>query len=402
LEGSEASHGAPLGDAEVLAAKRAMECGDDCFHVDPSVYEIFAKRNAELKKFHESWKRDFGARIIGDLKTKWDAFFSEQDIESLRSKTGFDTAKPAATRASSGTMLEKLFKEVPGLIGGSADLGPSNKTFVKGYSESGAGKMGRNIHFGIREHAMGAIQNGMAYYGGFIPYAATFLVFMDYLRPAIRIAALGGLQSIYVFTHDSIFVGEDGPTHQPVEHLASARAIPNLTVIRPADAEETREAWLYALNRKSGPTMLALTRQNLPAVSGGKAGNLWSGAYVIRDAADPDIVVFATGSEVHLCIEAAELLKAKGITARVVSFPSWEIFDEQPAEYRKSILSHGIPKAVVEAGRSMGWERYAGNHALLITMEQFGTSAPAEVLAEEFGFTAEKVAERIELYLKKK
>ncbi|HRZ28977.1 MAG TPA: transketolase [Spirochaetota bacterium] len=401
LEGSEASHGAPLGEKEVGLAKRALECGDDCFAVAPGAYDIFERRRAELKKIYDSWKSEFASRVTGEIKKEWDAFFTRPDIDSLRPKTGFDTAKPMATRAASGVMLEKLFALVPGLIGGSADLGPSNKTFIKGYGESGAGKMGRNIHFGIREHAMGAIQNGMAYYGGIIPFSATFFVFMDYMRPPMRIAALGGLQTIYVFTHDSIFVGEDGPTHQPVEHLAAARAIPNLTVIRPADADETREAWLYALARNNGPTMLALTRQNLPPVCGEKAAGLWKGAYVVRDEPNPDIVVYSSGSEVALSLQAADLLKSRGIKARVVSFASWEIFDGQPEEYRNSILSHGKPAAVVEAGLSMGWERYAGSNALFITMKGFGTSAPAEVLAEEYGFTPEKVSAEIEAHVKK-
>jgi transketolase len=399
LEGSESSHGAPLGDDEVLAAKRAMECSEDCFVVQPQVYELFSKRSAELKKVYEAWHNNFRARVTGDLKTRWDAFFSAPDIDRLREKTFFDTGKAMATRAAGGVMLEKLFGELPNLLGGSADLGPSNKTFVKGYSTSGAGVMGRNIHFGIREHAMGAIQNGMAYYGGLIPFSATFLVFMDYMRPAVRIAALGGLQAIYVFTHDSIFVGEDGPTHQPVEHLAVARAIPNLTVIRPADADETREAWLYALNRRQGPTMLALTRQNVPPVSQGRASGLWKGAYVIGDADRADIIMLATGSEVHLCLAAAELLGKEGIGARGGSFPSWEIFDAQPEEYRRSVLVPGAPRVVVEAGLSLGWERYAGADALFITRDDFGTSAPAEVLAREYGFTVENITGRIRQFL---
>ena len=341
--------------------------------------------------------------ITGDLKTKWDLFFNSPDINALRKKITLDTQKAIATRGASGKVLEALFKEQPNLLGGSADLGPSNKTFVKGFSESGKGSMGRNIHFGIREHAMGAIQNGMAYYGGLVPFGATFFVFMDYMRPAIRIAALGGLHTVYVFTHDSFFVGEDGPTHQPVEHLAAARAIPNLHVLRPADAEETKEAWLYALQRTTGPTMLSLTRQNLPHITGSKAVELHRGAYVIRDGGQkPDVVVLASGSEVHVSLEAAEMLEKAGIQARVVSFPSWEAFNAQDADYRKEVLCHGTPKVVVEAGVRMGWEQYVGGHALYITMEHFGTSAPAKVLAEEYGFTRKKIAEKITAFLANK
>jgi transketolase len=251
---------------------------------------------------------------------------------------------------------------------------------------------------------MGSIQNGIAYYGGFIPYSATFLAFLDYMRPPVRLAALGRLRTIYIFTHDSIFVGEDGPTHQPVEHIASARAVPNLNVIRPADAEETKEAWLAALARDNGPTMISLTRQDLPIIPREKGGaeNLHKGAYIIKDCdGTPDIVLLASGSEVHISVTAAADLKSKNIKARVVSFPCWELFDGQPEEYRKKVLSHGAPKAVVEAGIRMGWEKYAGPHALYITMETFGLSAPAKILAERFGFTKDNIVKKVEEFLGK-
>jgi transketolase len=407
LEGSEESHGAPLGADEVAASKRNIGCSpDESFCVPQRVYDIFGERKKKMKRVHNAWKKRFKASLSGEKLARWNSFFSIPDINVLRTKLpAFDQAKAVATRSASGKILESLFREMPNLIGGSADLGPSNKSFVKGFSESGRGAIGRNIHFGIREHAMGSIQNGMAYYGGIIPYTATFLAFLDYMRPPVRLAALGKLHAIYVFTHDSFFVGEDGPTHQPVEHVASARAIPNLNVIRPADAEETREAWLAAIARAKGPTMLSLTRQDLPIIArepGRGAENLHKGAYIVKDAAGkPDIVILASGSEVHISLAAAEELSSKGIKARVVSFPCWELFDEQPSSYRMEVLSHGTPKAIVEAGIRMGWEKYAGPHALYITMETFGTSAPAKVLAEQFGFTKDSIVKKITEFLKK-
>ncbi len=408
LSGCEDSHGAPLGDDEVCASKICLGCEDDVFFDVPDrVYEIFKIRNAELKERYNLWKDRFAKNMAGDRKKLWDKYFSMPDIGSLRKKLpSFNPESKIATRGASGKVLEMLYGEMPNILGGSADLGPSNKSLIKNYSETGKNQIGRNIHFGIREHAMGSIQNGIAYYGGFYPYAASFFVFMDYMRPAIRIAAMGKLKTVYIFTHDSIFVGEDGPTHQPVEQLAASRAIPNLTVIRPADAEETCEAWMAALERDDGPTMLVLTRQNVPAVVQGKsagAENLHRGAYIIRECSgEPDIVIFATGSEVYISVTAAEELEKNGIKARVVSFPSWELFDAQPADYRMEIIAHGTPKCVVEAGISMGWERYAGNHALFITMERFGVSAPYQVLEEHYGFTSKNIVTKVEEFLRKK
>ncbi len=408
LSGCEDAHGAPLGDEEVCASKVCLGCEEDSyFDVPERVYEVFNMRNAELKKTCDLWQERFKRNITGERKKEWDKYFSMPDIAELRKKLpAFDPDSSMATRSASGKVLEMLYNEMPNILGGSADLGPSNKSLIKNYSETGKNRIGRNIHFGIREHAMGSIQNGIAYYGGFYPYAASFFVFMDYMRPAIRIAAMGKLKTVYIFTHDSIFVGEDGPTHQPVEQLAASRAIPNLTVVRPADAVETAEAWMAALGRNDGPTMLVLTRQNVPAVIKGRsasAENLRKGAYVIRECAgDPDIVIFATGSEVHISVEAAVELEAKGIQARVVSFPSWELFDAQPADYRKDIIAHGVPKCVVEAGISMGWERYAGNHALFITMERFGVSAPYKVLEEVYGFNTKNIVTKVEEFLRKK
>ncbi len=405
-EGSESSHGAPLGEQAVIEAKINIKCDHSPFSIPAGVYDLFKQRRDDLRKVYDEWIVQFNKAMKGDHKKKWDIFYNTPDIDVLRRKMpGFDPAKKTATRSASGKIIESLFAILPNLIGGSADLAPSNKSFAKGYSESGRSRVGRNLHFGIREHAMGAIQNGIAYYGGFLPFTATFFVFLDYMRPPVRLASLSGLHCIYVFTHDSIFVGEDGSTHQPVEQLASARAIPNLTVIRPADAEETVEAWLYAL-KNSGPTALVLTRQDIPIIKKeieGGAANLHKGAYIVYNAGSrPDILLLSSGSEVNLSIEAAKKLNDIGIKARVISFPSWELFNKQPDDYRKIILPDTIKKrAVIELGISMGWEKYAGENAIYFTMESFGSSGPYNELAAKFGFTAENIVYRIMHYLKK-
>jgi len=407
MEGSEESHGAPLGDKEIRASKEKLGCNDEAnFDVPEDVYGIFKKVKVEKKKIYDSWQNKFNSAIKGDLKVKWDRFYNKPDIEKLRDLLPvFEKGSKIATRAAGGKVLEVLYKELPNFIGGSADLAPSTKTMVKNISESGAGKVGRILHYGVRENAMGSIQNGIAYYGGFINFSATFFVFMDYMRPAVRLAALSGLQSIYVFTHDSIFVGEDGPTHQPVEHLAVSRAIPNLNVIRPCDADETVEAWICAITRDDGPTLIALSRQNLPVIerSGGtSAKDLAKGGYVIHDYDTHDIVILSTGSEVHLSIETAKkLFTEKGIKARVVSIPCWELFDRQGESYRKEVLGTGEKSVVVEAGIRMGWEKYSGAKALFITIDEFGRSAPESDLADFFGFTVNSIFEKVCDYISK-
>ncbi|MCU0844950.1 MAG: transketolase [Spirochaetes bacterium] len=404
-EGSEESHGAPLGEDEVKKTKENLGCDPDgTFCVNERVYEIFAQKRKELEKEYDNWKSKFGKTVKGDLKKRWDRFYGAVDADALRGALPvFETGKNVATRSAGGKVLEALFRELPNIVGGSADLAPSNKSFVKGYGETGKGAIGRNIHFGIREHAMGAIQNGIAYYGGFIPYSATFFVFMDYMRPPVRLAALAGLRSIYVFTHDSFFVGEDGPTHQPIEQLAAARAIPKLSVIRPADAEETREAWLAALSGDAGPTAILLTRQDVPVLERGTGGalGLHRGAYVLWDPKRAlDVILMASGSEVHIALDAAKELESAGIGARVVSFPSWDLFEKQPESYRQGVLPTAVSRRVViEAGLSMGWERHAGDGALYITLEHFGASAPAGVLAERFGFTKDTIVARVRSHL---
>ena len=304
-----------------------------------------------------------------------------------------------ATRVASGKVLNAIARHVPSLIGGSADLAPSNKTEIAGESDFQAGAYGgRNLRFGVREHGMGAILNGLALHGGVIPYGGTFLIFSDYMRPSIRLAALMGLKVIYVFTHDSIGVGEDGPTHQPVEQLAALRAIPGLTVIRPCDSNETAEAWKTAL-QSTGPVALALTRQDLPVLDRSLyagAGNLARGAYIVKDAPDgiPDIILIATGSEVHIALQAAERLVGTGKKVRVVSMPSWELFDGQDDAYRRRVLPPDAKARIaVEAGVAQGWCRYVGDWGAVICLNRFGASAPGAVLYEKFGFTPDHVVE---------
>jgi transketolase len=329
-------------------------------------------------------------RFEGALPEGWDA-----DVPT------FEPGKDVPTRAASGKALTAIAKRVPALMGGSADLAPSTNTIVEGEGHFQAGSYeGRNLHFGVREHAMGAALNGMALSRAIIPYGATFLIFASYMRPAIRLAALMAQQTIYVFTHDSIGLGEDGPTHQQIEELAALRAIPNLTVLRPCDANETAEAWRVAVAHRDGPVALALTRQKLPVLDRagqglGAASELARGGYVLKEAGSgrPDVILIATGSEVHPTLGAAELLEADGVGARVVSLPSWELFDRQPREYRDEVLPPGVTARVaVEAASGLGWERYTGLAGRTVCMEGYGASAPYEVLMKEFGFTAENIA----------
>ena len=314
--------------------------------------------------------------------------------------------KDGATRALSGTVLQKAAALIPGLAGGSADLAPSNNSDIKGSPSVQPGAFGgRNLHFGIREHAMGAVMNGMALYGCFIPYGATFLVFSDYCRPAVRLSALMNQQAIYIFTHDSFFVGEDGPTHQPIEHVASLRLIPGLRVIRPADGLETAMAWASALETTNAPTALILTRQKLPIIaraSGFDAADILKGGYVVSTpAGTPDVVIMASGSELHVAMEAAATLAGQGVKARIVSVPCLELFMVQPESYRNAVLLSGVPRVAFEAGRGESWGRLIGCDGLFIGIEHFGASAPDKVLAEKFGFTTPQVAESIAAFLKK-
>ena len=294
--------------------------------------------------------------------------------------------------------MNALAKRVPELAGGSADLNPSTKTALSGAGDFDFGQhSGRNLHFGVREHAMGAMVNGMALHGGLIPYGATFLIFSDYMKPALRLACLMNVHSIFVYTHDSIALGEDGPTHQPVEQLVGLRAIPRMTVLRPADANETAAAWKVAISRK-GPVCLALTRQKLPVLDAKQykiSEGVPRGAYVLAEAeGKADLVLIATGSEVHLALAARERLAKDKVRARVVSMPSWELFDEQPSEYRAQVLPAGVPRLAIEAGAKLGWCKYVGDHGDVIGLERFGASAPGEVVLEKLGFSVENVVSR--------
>jgi transketolase len=397
------AHGAPLGEEEVRLTKKALGWPEDkTFFVPQEALDIFRKSVEKGKDSESLWAKKFEAfqisfpelserfdfAMTGKLEKGWDADLPNLQEEAL------------ATRAASGKVINAIAGKIPGLIGGSADLAPSNNTIIKSSSDMQKGTYeGRNIRFGVREHAMGGIMSGIALHGGLIPFGGTFLVFADYMRPSIRLAALMGQHVIYVFTHDSIAVGEDGPTHQPVEHLACLRAIPGLTVIRPSDSTETVEAWRQAININNGPTALILSRQKLPAIDRKKYGpaeGLANGGYILRgNRKKPDIILIATGSEVHIALEAAERLSENAVNARVVSMPSVELFEKQPSEYKEKILPSGkIPRLITEAGISMGWDRYMGKKGSMIGMTRFGASAPGGTLMKKFGFTADNIIQK--------
>jgi len=398
-----ASHGEPLGEEEVRATKLALGWPlEPAFFVPEVVRELFAVRGERLDKEAAAWRERFARwrRAHPELAERWGRQMENSIPEGLAERLPrFEPGKEVATRNASGDVLQVLNAELPGLVGGSADLAPSTKTLIKGAGDVQAGAYsGRNLRFGVREHAMGAMMNGISLHGGFIPYGATFLVFADYMRPAIRLAAMMGQQVIYVFTHDSVFVGEDGPTHQPVEQAMSLRVIPNLVVIRPADAAETAVAWLLALERKTNPTALLLTRHNLPVLDRGDlapAEMIRRGGYVLLDAREPELILIAAGSEVHVTLGAARLLAREGRRVRVVNMASWELFDEQPEEYRRSVLPPKVSRRMsVEAGITLGWERYVGEHGIKHGIDRFGASAPWKVIAEKWGFTPEAIAQK--------
>lgn len=405
------AHGSPLGEDEIKLTKRNLGWPEDeKFLVPEAVRERFAGVQEKCKKTRKSWDRKYRAwrRENAEKAELWDKCmdreFPKKAFDQLKAALpSFTPRKSVATRKSAGQALEAMMKAVPNLIGGSADLAPSTNTYIKEYgSFSRDNRAARNFHFGVREHAMGSILNGMVYHGGVRPFGATFLTFSDYMRPPIRLAALSELNPIYVFTHDSVFLGEDGPTHQPIEHFAALRAIPRLTLIRPGDAEESAWAWVAALQNTHGPTALCLTRQNLPILDRAKlapAEGLLKGGYVVTG--EGDLTIIATGSELSLALDTRELLQSKhGIGARVVSLPSWELFEAQPEEYRGQVLGNG-KRMAIEAGVRLGWDKYIGADGLFIGMNRFGSSAPAEVLAEKFGFTAPMVVEHILHWMKK-
>lgn len=401
--GSHDCHGAPLGEDEVALTKNALGISPEKFHVPEEVYAAFKEIAAENAKRESLWNEQFAEYAAANpgKAAEWERCIRGEVPADLADQIeDFEAGGSMATRSASGKILQDLAKAIPYLVGGSADLAPSNNTDLKGLGDVGANAFeGRNLHYGVREIGMGAIMNGVQLHGGFRVFGATFLVFADYVRPTTRVAALMNLPVLYVYTHDSFYVGEDGPTHQPIETLMSLRITPNVTVIRPSDATETKYAWIAALENKTGPTALLLTRQNLPIFDREElagAENLKRGAYTIWENAqsDHDILMVASGSEVWLSIEAGKKLAAEGKKVRVVSFPSWEIFEQQSAEYKASIFPPECRKRLaVEAGWPTGWEKYVGLDGRIIGLDHFGASAPGGLLAEKFGLNAENVYE---------
>lgn len=398
------AHGSPLGDEEIRLTKKKLGWPEDLsFHIPEEIFEMFNKVKEEGEQKEKQWNELFNEykKEFPDDASKFISYMNNDFGTEWESELPVfeDDGKKLATRAASGKVLNSIAAKLPTLIGGSADLAPSNNTFIKGFGEfSAETRSGRNFHFGIREHGMASIMNGMAIYGGVIPYGGTFLIFSDYLRPAIRLASLSHIKPIYVLTHDSIGLGEDGPTHQPIEHLASLRAIPGNLVIRPADANETAEAWKAALNHKNGPVGLILTRQGLPILDQKKyksASNLHKGAYVLYEtSSETDVILVASGSEIGITLKAVSILEEKDINVRVVSFPSWELFEKQNTEYKESVLPNKIKsRVVVEAGVKQGWEKYAGESGEIISIEKFGASAPVEVIFDKYNFNPVYIAE---------
>ncbi|TVP99125.1 MAG: transketolase [Balneolaceae bacterium] len=407
-QGTADSHGAPLGDDEIRLTKENLGAEPDkSFYIPETVMEAMREAIHTGENLESEW-----SQILADYEKKYpvDAatfhrFLNRKMPESWDDILPVFPADPKgiASRKSSGEVLNHISKHIHNLIGGSADLTGSNNTDLKEESIFNAGnRKGRNFHYGVREHAMAAALNGMALHGGIIPYGGTFLVFSDYNKPSIRIAAVSKIPSIFVFTHDSIGIGEDGPTHQPVEHLAALRATPNVYVMRPADANETAQCWKIAIERDSGPSLLILTRQNLPTLDRSiyaDARGAEKGAYIIKKEikGKPDLILMATGSEIHPALSAAELLEKDGYSVRVVSMPCIELFDNQSREYKNSVLPEGVKKRVsVEAGSTFGWHRWIGDSGLAIGIDKFGISAPYQQAFEHFGFTAELIKKKCE------
>ncbi|MHB8418294.1 MAG: transketolase [Myxococcales bacterium] len=404
-------HGSPLGKEETLATKRAIGWPEQpTFLVPPEVRQLFEARVAELRREHEGWNalRDAWAKKNPEKAKLWQARLEGAVPAGLFAElvAKLPAPAPAATRALAGQVEQLVAERVPALMGGAADLEPSTDTTIKAAAEVQPDQWeGRNVRFGIREHAMGGALNGLAQYGGFIPFGATFLVFSDYMRPAVRLAALGGLHTIYVWTHDSVLLGEDGPTHQPVEQLGALRLIPNLDVFRPADALEVAAAWTHAVSRKDGPTALVLSRQKLPPIvrpAGFDPELTRRGGYVVSaPPGTPDLVLMATGSELHVVAAAAELLAQEGRRCQVVSLPCLELFERQELTYREQVLPRGVRRLSLEAGRSEPWLRWVGDGGLALGIDRFGASAPDKVIAEKLGLTPAAVAARARAWLAK-
>ena len=399
-QGTSAVHGAPLGAEEAAAMKKAYNWNYDPFTVPDDALKLWRERGFANRDKFENWSANVNAKghefldlLENKLPANWDKDLNELKKQAIAEKT------KVATRKASQMCLEKIVPNIPHIIGGSADLSASNLTTVKGMKQiTPDDHNGNLVAYGIREHAMAAIMNGLTLHGGFLPYGGTFFVFSDYMRPAMRLAALMKTQAIYVLTHDSIGVGEDGPTHQPVEHMASYRSMPNILTFRPCDVVETAESWQLAIENKNGPSLLALSRQNLPLLRTDSKKNLTAkGAYVISDVANGkkrDATILATGSEVSLAVIAQEELKKQNIEVAVVSVPCWELFDEQDDKYQQEVLGTA-PRIAVEAASKFGWEKYVGLNGDIIGMDGFGASAPAEKLYEHFGITVEEVVESV-------
>ena len=413
--GKSSSHGAPLGPEETALTKAVYGWPNEpTFLVPGEVYARFAECAENGAATRGAWEREIArwAEEQPEQRAVWERYFAPAlpEAPALLDTLleGWEPGK-AATRKHSGAVIQKLAALIPNLVGGSADLAGSNQTWIKDAAPIGRGEgesfAGRNINFGVREHAMGAIVNGMETHGAFLPFCGTFLAFLDYMRPTVRLASLSGHGSIFVFTHDSIGVGEDGPTHQPIEHVWSARIIPGVTVHRPADGPETAAAWADAVTRRDGPTVLVLTRQNLPVLerpAGFESSTLLRGGYVLADSegdGDADVILIATGSEVGVAVEARAKLAESGVCARVVSMPSLELFDRQDAAYQASVLPEGPARVSIEAGRTDGWYRLIGRHGLAIGIDGFGHSAPAGEVFEQFGLTGPLVAQRVAAWL---
>lgn len=401
-EGSESSHGSPLGEENVKALRDNLGWEEqEAFVIPQDVYDNFAQKAKKGQEAEDNWNKLFKAYCekYPEKKELWDKYFAVIDDEKLLNCDEFWSYedKPQATRSLSGNMINFLAKIMPNFWGGSADLGPSNKTVIKdGGSFSKNNYLGRNIHYGVREFAMAAIANGITLYGGTKTFVGTFFVFSDYLKPMARLAALMKIPVTYVLTHDSIGVGEDGPTHEPIEQLAMLRAMPNINVFRPADATETAAAWYSAITSKNTPTVLALSRQNLPQIEGSSKEAL-KGGYIIAESikAKPDAIIIASGSEVSLAVNAKKELMEKGFDIRVVSMPCMDIFEQQSDEYKEKILPQTVEKRlVVEAGSSICWGKYLGFKGKSVTIDTFGASAPANVLFKKYGFTVENVVNK--------
>ncbi|MDP4092142.1 MAG: transketolase [Bacillota bacterium] len=408
-QGKSSAHGEPLGEDCIKETKEFLGWKwSEAFTVPEEVKKHMSEVTQQLSKGEEAWNKIWAAyeKEYPELAAEWNSWNSNElpvDLLNNEDFWKFDS-KPTATRASSGDVLNRLAKLLPNMIGGSADLAPSNKSNMKGRGDfSAEDRTGSNLHYGVREHAMAAIANGITVHGGLRTYVATFFVFSDYMKHAMRLSALMGLPVTYILTHDSIGVGEDGPTHEPIEHLAALRSIPNFNVFRPADAKEAAAGWYSAVSRKTGPTALVLTRQNLPLYQETGKDAL-KGAYILVDAENkkPDIILMASGSEVELVYEAAKVLKEKGISSRVVSMPSWRLFEEQSDEYKKSVFPDNIrTRLAVEAASSFGWHKYTGLDGDIISIDTFGASAPADRLFKEFGFTVDNVVNHALTLLKK-